>query len=143
MTFAVMRAMFLFQSPKLLLQQSLLVGLITATLLFITASKNILKLEYVQNCLARVVTLSPRFPILSFHWLPVKYRIISKLYTIAYQTLSSGELSCLFSMLSLTRNPREHRSCGFYLLSIPRVTTHAGTRTVSVAVPTLWNSFTI
>ena len=43
-------------------------------------------------------------------------------------------------MLSLAPKPRELRSSGFHLLSVPRVKTHAGTRAFSVAVPTLWNS---
>ena len=115
------------------------------SLLYNIASKDILKLQCVQNCLARVVTRSPRFshsvPLLkSLHWLPVQSRIIFKLCTIAYQTLSSGEPSYLFSMLSLAPKPRELRSSGFHLLSVPRVKTHAGTRAFSVAVPTLWNS---
>ena len=43
--------------------------------------KDILKLQHVQNCLARVVTRSPRFshsvPLLkSLHWSPVQYHII-------------------------------------------------------------------
>jgi len=52
------------------------------------ASKASLKLQCVQNCLARVVTRSPRFfhsvPLLkSLHWLPVQSRIIFKLCIIA------------------------------------------------------------
>ena len=69
-------------------------------------TRDILKLQCVQNCLARVVRRFPRFShsILlqkSLHWLPVQSRIIFKLCTAAYQTLSSGEPSYLFSMLSL------------------------------------------
>jgi len=99
----------------------------------------------IQNCLAKVVTRSPRFshsvPLLKYlHRLPVQSRIIFKLCTIAYQTLSSGEPSYLFSMPSLSPKPRELRSSGFHLFSVPRVETHAGIRAFSVAVSTLWNS---
>ncbi|KAK2149636.1 hypothetical protein LSH36_443g03020 [Paralvinella palmiformis] len=71
------------------------------------ASKHILKLQWVHSCLARVVTRTPRVshsvpPLKYLHWLPVQSHIIFKLCTIAYQTLSSGELSYLYSMLSLT-----------------------------------------
>jgi len=59
--------------------------------------------------------------------------------TIAYQTLSSGKLSYLCSMLSLAPKPGELCSSGFHLLSVPRVKTHAGTPAFSVDVPTLWN----
>ena len=48
------------------------------------------KLQSVQNCLARVVTCSPRFcsvrPLLkSLHWLPVKDRIKYKICTLTYK----------------------------------------------------------
>ena len=106
---------------------------------------DILKLQCVQNCVASVVRRSPRFchsvPLMkSHHGLPVQSRIIFKLCTIIYQTLSSGESSYLFSMLSLSPEPRELRSSGFHLFSFPRVKTHVGTRAFSVAVTTLWNS---
>jgi len=73
--------------------------------------KDILRLQCIQNYLARVVTLSPRFShsiphLKSLHWLPVQYRIIFKINTIADQTLSYGESSYLFSMLSLAPKPR-------------------------------------
>jgi len=104
-------------------------------LLYNIAPKDILKLQCVQNCLPRVVSQSPRFshsvPLLkSLHWLPLQI-----LCTIGYQTLSSGEPSYLFSILSLAPKSRE-----LHLLSIPRVKTHTGTLAFSVAVPTLWNS---
>ena len=51
-------------------------------------------LQGVQNCLARVVTKSPRFchitPLLkSLHWLPVRYRMKFKLCFLTYQALPS------------------------------------------------------
>jgi len=90
------------------------------------AFKDILKLQCVQNYLVWVVTLSPWFShsvslLKSVHWPPVQSRIIFKLSTVAYQTLSSGEPSYLFSMLSLSPKPRELNSSGFHLLSVPRV----------------------
>ena len=73
------------------------------SLLYNTANKDIAKLQRVQNCFARVVTRSPRFsrsvPLLkSLHWLPVNYRIIFKICTIAYQALSSTQPAYLNSM---------------------------------------------
>ena len=64
------------------------------SVLYNIASKDILKLQFVQNCLARVITRSPRFshsvPLLkSLHWVPVQSRIILKVCTFAYQTVSS------------------------------------------------------
>jgi len=115
------------------------------SLLYNIAGKDITKLQRVQNCLARVVTRSPRFsrsvPLLkSLHWLPVRYRIIFKICTIAYQALSFKQPAYLHSMLTPARNPRQLRSTSCNLLFIPRVKTNAGTRAFSVAAPTLWNS---
>ena len=58
------------------------------SLLYNTANKDIAKCQRVQFILARVFTRSPRFsrsvPLLkSLHWLPVHYRIIFKICTIA------------------------------------------------------------
>ena len=52
---------------------------------------NTAKLQRVQNCLAKVVTRSPRFslsvPLLkSLHWLPVHYWIIFNFFTILSST---------------------------------------------------------
>jgi len=60
------------------------------SLLYYLASKDILKLQCVRNCLSRVVTRSPRcshfVPLLkSLHWLPVHSRIIFKLCTNVYE----------------------------------------------------------
>ena len=52
-------------------------------------------------------------------------RIIIKLFTSAYQALSSGKPSYIFAMLSLAPKPGELRSSSVHLLSISRVNTHA------------------
>ena len=122
-TFAVFVAIFPFQSPKPV-TALIICRLDYCSLLYNIASKDILKLQCIQNCLARVVTRSPQFshssPLLkSLHWLPVQFRIIFKLCTIVYQTLSSGEPSYLIYILSLAPNPTEFRSSGFHLLSNP------------------------
>ena len=95
------------------------------SLLYNIASKHIAKFQYAQNCLAKVVTWSPLLshsgPFLkSLHWIHVQSRIIFKLCSIIYQTLSSGGPSYLFSMLSLAPQPRVFHSSGFHVLSLPR-----------------------
>ena len=55
------------------------------------------KLQRVQNRLARVVTKSPPFtrsvPLLcSLYWLPVKFRVNSKICLLTYKTLSENNL---------------------------------------------------
>jgi len=71
------------------------------SLLYNIASKNIQKFQCVQQCLARVVTRSPRFshsvPLLKpLHWLPVQFRIIFKLLTIAYELVLLENLHIYF-----------------------------------------------
>ena len=101
------------------------------SLLYNTANKDIAKLQRVQNCLASVVTGSPRFsrsvPLRkSLHWLPVHYRIIFKICTIAYQTLSSTQQAYLNPMLTPARHSRQLHSTSSNPLYIPRVKTNAG-----------------
>ncbi|KAK2184500.1 hypothetical protein NP493_262g00020 [Ridgeia piscesae] len=61
--------------------------------IILQTNQDVAKRQRVQNCLARVVTRSPRFSrslrlLKSLHWLPVHYRFIFKICTIAYQALS-------------------------------------------------------
>jgi len=97
--------------------------------------RDILKLQFVHNCLTRVITRSLRFchsiPLLkSLHWLhwfnfasflnsvPLPFKLI----------LLTNLNSCLFSNHCLSPKLRELRSSGFHLLFVPWVKTHAGTR---------------
>ena len=86
-----------FRRIPLSVAKAIATALITSRLdycnsLYNIASKDILKLQCVQDCLARVVTRSPRFshsvPLLkSLHWLPVQSYIIFKLCSVAYQSV--------------------------------------------------------
>ena len=110
--------------------------------------KDILKCQRVPNCLARVVTRSPRFfyslPLhKSLHWQIIAYRIILKICTISYQAHSSKQPSYLHSLLTPARQPRKLRSSNCNLLCIPSVKTNVGTRAFSVAAPTVWNSLPV
>jgi len=71
---------------------------------------------------------------------PWHYRIIFKICTVAYQALSSTQTVNLNSILTPARNSRQLRSTSSNSLYIPRVKTKAGTRALSVAAPTVWNS---
>ncbi|KAK2170071.1 hypothetical protein NP493_1166g00023 [Ridgeia piscesae] len=90
---------------------------------------------------------SPRFsrtvPLLkSLHWLPVHYRIIFQICTIACQALSSTQPAYLNSMITPARNSRQLHSTSSNPVYIPRVKTKAGTRAFSfAAAPTVWNRF--
>ena len=72
------------------------------------------KVQSVQNCLARVVSRSPRFcsvtPLLKFlHWLPVQFRIKYKICTLTYKVIHTRQpvyLHNLLKPLNKTRNLR-------------------------------------
>ena len=94
------------------------------SLLHNIAIKDNTKLQRVQIFLAGVVTRSPRFsrsvPLLkSLHWPSVRHRIIYKICTITYQALSTKNPAYLHSMLTSARQPRQFRSFGSDLLSVP------------------------
>ena len=103
------------------------------SVLFNVTDKEISKLHDVPNCLARVVTKSPRFchitPLLkSLHWSPVRYRIKSKLCSLNYQALTSGQQVYIRNMLQPSRKVRTLRSSDLDQLNVPRVRTAVGSR---------------
>ena len=70
------------------------------------SSKNITRLQNIQNCLARFVSGVSRFshvsPILkSLHWLPVQQRIIFKTLLLTYKFLTTGKPKYFAPYLSL------------------------------------------
>ena len=104
----------------------------------------IIKLQRVQNCLARVVLRAPRFspslPLLKqLHWLPVNYRIQFKLSTLTYRALAIHQPPYLASLLHFSNIPRQLRSSTSQQLSIPRTKLNLGKRAFSVAAPIIWN----
>ena len=115
------------------------------SVLFNITEKEISKLQAVQNCLAQVVTKSPRFchitALLKYlHWLPVCYRIKFKLCSLTYQALTSGQPVYIRNMLQRSRKVRTFRSSDLAQLNVPRVRTAVGcSRAFSVAAPRLWN----
>lgn len=114
------------------------------SLLHGVAARDILKLQRVQNCLARVVTRAGRFapsiPLRrSLHWLPISSRIQFKILTLTYKTLSTGKPSYLADLIRLATPSRDLRFNKGPLLSAPKCKTKTGTRVFSVCAPSLWN----
>ena len=106
--------------------------------------REINKMQSVQNCLARVVTRSPRFcsvtPLLkSIHWLPVSFRIKHKRCTLTYKVLHSCQPVYLHNLLKPLNRTRNLRSSDDDQLVVPRVSSKMGERAFSVAAPQLWN----
>ena len=64
------------------------------------ALEDFLKFQRMQNCLARVVTRSPRFShslsLKSMHWLSLRNRIIFQICAIIYQALSYKQPAYLY-----------------------------------------------
>ena len=105
---------------------------------------DVLKLQRVQNCLARVVTragcFAPSSPLRhSLHWLPISFRIQFKILTLSYNTLPSGKPSYLANLIHLTSPNRNLHFNKGPLLSAPKCKTKTGTRVFSVCAPSLWN----
>ena len=105
-------------------------------------AKDLQKLQRVRNCLARVVTKTPRFsrsiPLLkSLHWLPIKFRIQFKICTSVFCCLNNGQPSYLSSRLFSADSVRHLRSNNTN--KVPRIRAKFGARAFSVSGPTLWN----
>ena len=105
-------------------------------------NREINKVQSVQNCLARVVTLSPRFrsvtPLLkSLHWLPVQFTIKHKICTITYKVIHSCQPVGLYlhNLLKPLNKTRNLRSSDDDQLVVPRVSSKMGERAFSVAPP--------
>ena len=108
-------------------------------------TKELNKLQKVQNCLARIVKKAPRFspstPLLSsLHWLPIESRILFKIGLITYKTLSTGMPYYIHDLLSVRNSGKNLRTDNGKTLAVPRVNhTLTGLRAFSVKAPVFWN----
>ena len=114
------------------------------SILYNSPNREINKVQSVQNCLARVVTRSPRFcsvtPLLkSLHWLPVQFRIKHKICTLTYKEIHSCQPVYLHNLLKPLNRTRNLRSSNDDQLVVPRVSSKIGERAFSVAAPQLRN----
>ena len=115
------------------------------SLLFGIADKDLIRLQYAQNSLARAVTrsspLASSIPLRqSLHWLPVKFRIIFKINLLTFKTLSTEQPSYMHDLLKKLTKRRSLRSNKGLMLCIPRVKTNMGKRAFSSCAPVLWNN---
>ena len=114
------------------------------SLLYAIPAKYLNKLQRVQNSLARVVTLSPKFshtsPLLKqLHWLPIISRIHFKIATITYKTIYNQQppsLSKHITVRDVKKSLRSHT--GAPLLNSPFYKTF-GRRSFSWSGPAVWN----
>jgi len=109
--------------------------------------KNVARLQRAQNAVARVVawgtnrqSTSSSALLKHYHWLPIHHRIQFKIACITYKTIHTTQPAYLNSVLEHYTPARTLRSSDTNLLSVPRVRTCFGSRSFSVAAPTIWNS---
>ena len=107
---------------------------------------SIIRLQYVQNSLARVVCRASRQRshtrclLRNLHWLPVSERIRFKIAVITFKALHLDKPIYLRDLISYYRPSRHLRSSSGNLLAVPNITSAAGRRSFSYSAPTVWNS---
>jgi len=115
------------------------------SLLVNCSSRNLDKLQRVQDNLARVVCNSNRStsagPLLrSLHWLSVRQFINFKLAKLCYLATSFQQPGYLADLIRPYTQSRLLRSSTQKLLSVPPHNLETAARRFSVAAPRLWNS---
>ena len=109
------------------------------------SSKNVNRLQRIQNALARCVVdstvhQSSHALLHQLHWLPIRNRIDFKLAKLAFLARSSSTSSYLNSSVARYLPSRTLRSQDTNLLAVPRTKTVFGSRAFRVAAPTVFNS---
>lgn len=126
-----------FVSTRLDYCNALLVGI---------SNKNIQKLQYIQNCAARILTKARKFdhitPVLkSLHWLPVSLRIEYKVSLLTHHCLYGNAPIYLKELITPQPSSRHLRSGQANVLQIPRTKLRTmGDRAFCHAAPCLWNA---
>ena len=109
-------------------------------------ASSIVRLQRVQNSLARTACCSSRFSshsadlLKTLHWLPVTERIKFKIATLTFKALHYGKPDYLANLVSYYRPSRTLRSMDSHLLTVPDIRTELGRRSFRYAAPTIWNS---
>jgi hypothetical protein len=105
----------------------------------------ILRLQRIQNSLARAVVSAPKFthstPILrSLHWLKIPERIHYKVISLTLKTLQTSQPSYLRSLLTIQPHRSTRSSSCLTLLRPPSISNLKSTnQSFRVSAPQLWN----
>jgi len=110
-----------------------------------TSKSNLIKLQRVQNTLARVTRRQDKFdcitPILEeLHWLPIKKHITFKLATLSYNIKSTGQPVYLRELLPDYQPVRTLRSSSKHLLTVNVAKIVLATRGFRHSAVAVWNS---
>ena len=107
------------------------------------------RLQYVQNCAARLIRGARKFDhvtplLIDLHWLPMTYRPMFKILLTVFKILQGRAPEYLTELITIYNPGRSLRSNGSLILNVPRSDTKSwGDRAFSIAVPRLWNSLPI
>ena len=116
------------------------------SLLYGTSKSNLVKLQRVQNTLARVVAGTRRrehiTPVLKdLHWLPVEQRIEYKVALITHKVLKEKQPGYLAELVSVYEPPRQLRSSSQNLVARTHVSrSKLGDRAFTKAARTVWST---
>ena len=105
-----------------------------------------IRLQYVQNSLARVVCNTTKFRshsaslLKGLHWLPISERIKFKISSVTFKVINYRKPSYQAELIPSYQPSRDLRSSGTNLLSVPNIRSSIGRRSFSFAAPTIWNS---
>ena len=110
--------------------------------------KDIARLQRVQNSLARMVIKAPCFscstPILKrLHWLPVKFHIHFKIFTITVRALKDNQPAYPADLLARQKCSKYLGSTNSNRFVVPRIKTKNGSRAFSISGPALWNALSV
>ena len=115
------------------------------SLLFGLPSRDLERLQKIQNSAARLVTLTSHYehitPILrNLHWLTVPNRIKFKILLLTYKVINGFAPEYLSALLQPYKQKRNLRSNDKHLLAVPASRTSTfGDRAFSICAPKLWN----
>jgi hypothetical protein len=113
-----------------------------------TSKSNLIKLQRVQNTLARVTVRQGKFdritPVLKeLHWLPIDKRIEFKLATLSYNIRSTGQPFYLRELVSDYQPVRTLRSSSKHLLTANVAVTALASRGFRHSAVATWNSLPV
>jgi len=107
------------------------------------SSRNIHRLQSVQNSLARVVTrlaTNTTSALISLHWVPIQQRINFKLFNLVHRSLQNDGPQYLSSLLNPYMPSSQLRSASLNVFSQPRINIALASRGFRHASPSLWNA---
>ena len=113
-----------------------------------TSSKNINRLQHIQNTLVQIVmkvphdqtrNVSTKHLLSTLHWLPVRRRIDFKIAVLTYKLLPTGQPSCLAYKIMPYVSGRRLRSSESGTLTVLRIKSVIGSRAFRSAAPPVSN----